>query len=58
MIWTCRQDDLAGLHFDIRQYNCIDWTSEADLLARLQKRITALFGQGPVVVPARHPRAV
>lgn len=31
VIWTCRKEDMAELHFDIRQYNCIDWNSVADL---------------------------
>jgi nucleoside 2-deoxyribosyltransferase len=22
VIWTCRKDDIANLHFGIRQYNC------------------------------------
>jgi len=48
LIWTCHKDDMPNLHFDIRQYNCIDWTDHRDLHVRLQKRITALFGQGPV----------
>lgn len=48
LVWACRKDDLSGLHFDIRQYNCIDWMTEADFATRLQKRITAMFGQGPV----------
>jgi len=48
VIWTCRKDALAELHFDIRQYNCIDWSSAGELADRLRKRITAMFGQGPV----------
>jgi nucleoside 2-deoxyribosyltransferase len=49
VIWTCRKDEIKGLHFDIRQYNCIDWENEADLALRLTRRIEAMFGQGPVV---------
>jgi hypothetical protein len=48
VIWLCRKDALTDLHFDVRQYNCIDWSDGGDLKERLQKRITALFGQGPV----------
>jgi hypothetical protein len=48
VFWTCRQDDLAKLHFDIRQYNCIDWVDTADLSKRLQRRIEAVIGGGPV----------
>lgn len=47
VIWTCRNDDLDNLHFDIRQYNCISWNSPAELKERLQRRIEALLGRGP-----------
>lgn len=47
VIWTCRKDGLDGLHFDIRQFNCIDWESPGDLAARLQVRIEAVIGDGP-----------
>ena len=50
VIWTCRQDDIKNLHFDIRQYNSIDWKDEPDLAQRLQRRIEAMFGQGPRIV--------
>jgi hypothetical protein len=49
VIWTCRNNDIADLHFDIRQYNCIAWKDEADLAQRLQRRIEAMFGQGPLI---------
>lgn len=47
VIWSCRQDEIDALHFDVRQYNCIDWTDEADLARRLQLRIEAVVGRGP-----------
>ena len=47
VIWTCRQDDMAGLHFDIRQYNTIDWETPSSLATRLQRRIEATVGKGP-----------
>ena len=47
VIWTCRGDDIGNLHFDVRQYNCIDWSDEADLARRLQLRIEAIVGSGP-----------
>jgi hypothetical protein len=25
VVWTCQKDQIKDLHFDIRQYNCIDW---------------------------------
>jgi len=48
VIWTCRKDELAKLHFDIRQYNCLDWESIEELAQRLQLRIEAILGAGPL----------
>jgi hypothetical protein len=47
VIWTCRQDEIKNLHFDIRQYNSIDWKDEGELAIRLQRRIEAMLGRGP-----------
>jgi hypothetical protein len=47
VILTCRKDQLANLHFDIRQYNCIDWESPDELAQRMQVRIEAVIGEGP-----------
>ena len=47
VFWTCRKDHMDDLHFDIRQFNCIDWDSPDDLAARLSKRIEAVVGLGP-----------
>ena len=47
VIWSCRDDDIDNLHFDVRQYNCIDWTDENDLARRLQLRVEAIVGRGP-----------
>jgi hypothetical protein len=48
VIWTCRKDQLNDLHFDIRQYNCIDW--EPDKFTEFSKRITyrieSVLGRG------------
>jgi hypothetical protein len=48
VIWTCRKDHMGDLHFDVRQYNCIEWDPERlDVLAsRLQYRIEAIMGRG------------
>jgi hypothetical protein len=48
VFWSCRRDDLSNLHFDVRQYNCIDWTDPADLAVRLKRRIEAVIGTGPI----------
>jgi hypothetical protein len=47
VIWTCRKDELSKLHFDIRQYNCIDWETPQELARRLKARIEAVIGEGP-----------
>jgi len=51
VFWACRKDNLAKLHFDIRQYNCIDWADEAELAQRLHRRIEAVIGRGPIKEP-------
>ena len=51
VVWTCRKDEIKHLHFDIRQYNCVDWKDAADLAQRLQRRIEAMFGRGPLAPP-------
>ena len=50
VIWLCREDHLAQLHFDIRQYNCIVWSEENmdKLKSDLQYRIESVFGRGAV----------
>lgn len=49
VIWTCREDQIAQLHFDIRQYNCVTWMNEdlPDFRKRLCTRIEAVLGRGP-----------
>ena len=47
VIWSCRRDHINDLHFDIRQFNCIDWTEADELADRVQKRIEAVIGAGP-----------
>jgi hypothetical protein len=50
VIWLCREDQLKDVHFDTRQYNFLQWKAEeyADLAKRLQNRIEATLGRGPV----------
>ncbi len=47
VVMTCCKREIKKLHFDIRQYNCIDWTSRSDLRERLENRIKAVIGPGP-----------
>jgi hypothetical protein len=56
IIWTCRKEQIGQLHFDIRQYNVIDWEDEENLAQRLQRRIEAMFGRGSLATPWREDR--
>jgi len=50
VIWAVREDSLADVHFDNRQYNFLQWRLD-DLPAfrkALQNRIEATLGRGPV----------
>ncbi len=49
VIWTCRGDHLDGIHFDIRQYNCIVWDKDKpeELATALNNRIRAICNPGP-----------
>lgn len=48
VFWTCRKDDINNLHFDIRQYNCIDWMPDKldEFRKRMSSRIESVIGQG------------
>lgn len=51
VIWTVRDEDLKGVHFDNRQYNFLQW-SLSDLPSfkkALQSRIEATLGFGPLI---------
>jgi hypothetical protein len=47
VFWICRKEELATVHFDVRQFNFIDYSDPADLRQRLTFRILAVEGQGP-----------
>jgi hypothetical protein len=47
VIQTCRSDEAADLHFDIRHLNTLVWKSHAELAEGLDKRIRAVIGVGP-----------
>lgn len=47
VVFCCRESDSKGLHFDVRQFSCIRWTSPDELLVSLQTRIVAAIGRGP-----------
>jgi len=48
VIWMVRKDELPKVHFDNRQYNFIVYEDLEDARKRLQLRILALEGEGPV----------
>ena len=47
VIMTVSRDRLKTIHFDLQQFNFIDWTDPADLYSRLKTRIEAVIGDGP-----------
>ena len=48
VFWSCRDDFIKELHFDVRQYNCIVWKQDDldDFARRLQFRIESVLGKG------------
>ncbi len=48
VIYTCDKDTVKKLHFDTRQYAHIVWETPQDLCQRLQNRILARVGEGPL----------
>lgn len=48
VIFTCKKDEIDKLHFDIRQYNCIDWEIDqlTEFVKKLKNRIESVFGHG------------
>lgn len=47
VVWTCRKDCVELAHFDVRQFNFIDWETPEELRGRLASRISAVIGDGP-----------
>jgi nucleoside 2-deoxyribosyltransferase len=50
VIWTCSKSDFDNVHFDTRQYNTIVYENTDELKTRLQFRIEAILGKGPITV--------
>jgi nucleoside 2-deoxyribosyltransferase len=48
VIWSCREDEIDKLHFDIRQYNCITWSPDKldEFSDKIRNRIEAVLGHG------------
>jgi len=49
IIYTCRKDMVEKLAFDTRQYNHILWETPEELRGALANRISARFGDGPLL---------
>lgn len=47
VIFTCREDRMAWLHFDTRQFAHIVWKTPADLREQLYNRIAATLKEAP-----------
>lgn len=47
VFWTCKKNEMADLHFDIRQFNCIAWDTPDELAKCLKVRLEAVLGCGP-----------
>jgi hypothetical protein len=47
VIWMCDKKQLDQLHFDVRQFNFIDYDSIEEAHERLYNRILAIEGEGP-----------
>ena len=41
VIWTCREVELAKVHFDTRQYNHVVWATPEELRQKLRDRVRA-----------------
>jgi hypothetical protein len=46
VIWTCHKDEFQDVHFDIKPYKFIVWTTPADLAKKLKRSITEIVGRG------------
>ena len=48
VIFMCRKNAFKRIYFDTRQYNHIVWKNPVELREKLEKRIGAVVGHGPV----------
>lgn len=49
---------MGELHFDIRQFNCIDWETVEELANRLSVRLEAVLGPDPNKEPVEDTLSV
>ncbi len=48
VVFTCNKDSIDDVHFDTSYYNHILWRSPEELRDRLENRIAAVIGDGPL----------
>ena len=48
MIHTCRKNRMKAVHFDTNHINHIEWETPEELRTKLQNRIEAILGRGPL----------
>jgi nucleoside 2-deoxyribosyltransferase len=48
VIFTCRKDHVESAHFDTSHMNHLTWSSFGELAEKLERRIVATIGQGPL----------
>ena len=46
VVWMCREDDIANVHFDTSHFNHIVWADHADLRTKLRNRLRATVATG------------
>jgi Zn ribbon nucleic-acid-binding protein len=48
VFWSCEENDIKNLHFDIRQFNCITWSKNSlkKFRDKITFRIESVIGQG------------
>jgi len=47
VIWMCKKPELESIHFNVRQFNFIDYENLEEARTRLHRRILAVEGEGP-----------
>lgn len=48
VIWCCRDDDMGKAHFDTSHFNHVTWKDADELKRKLESRILATIGRGPL----------
>ncbi len=54
VIWTCRDDDKANIHFDTRQFPHLFWRAPEDLALQVENMVMGLLGPGKLKLALQH----